>query len=85
MERIAIDILGELPETDKGNRYIVVISEYYTKWTESHPMQNMKASTVAIKILATNICLSLRLDNFDLTREAIPIFPEPTLFTGNPT
>lgn len=27
MERIAIDILGELPETDSGNRYIVVISD----------------------------------------------------------
>lgn len=47
MERIAIDILGELPESDIGNMYIVVISDYYTKWTESHPMPNMEASTVA--------------------------------------
>lgn len=53
MERIAIDILGELPESDSGNRYIVVISDYYTKWTESHPMPNMEASTVA-NILITS-------------------------------
>jgi hypothetical protein len=54
MERIAIDILGELPESDGGNRYIVVISDYYTKWTESHPMPNMEASTVA-SILITQV------------------------------
>jgi transposase InsO family protein len=49
MERIAIDIL----ERDSGNRYIVVISDY-TKWTESHPMPNMEASTVA-NILITQV------------------------------
>ena len=47
MERIATDILGELPLTDKGNRYILVRSDYFTKWTEAFPMQNMEARTVA--------------------------------------
>ena len=47
MERIAIDILGELPVTEEGNRYILVIGDYFTKWTECHAMQNMEASTVA--------------------------------------
>ena len=47
MERIATDILGELPVTDKGNRYILVVSDYYTKWTEAFPMPNMEARTVA--------------------------------------
>jgi transposase InsO family protein len=46
MERIATDI-GELPETINGNRYILVVSDYYTKWTESYPMPNMEARTVA--------------------------------------
>ena len=50
MERIALDILGELPQTENGNRYIVVIADYYTKWTESFPMPNMEARTV-VKIL----------------------------------
>ena len=27
LDRIAIDILGELPETDNGNKYIVVVSD----------------------------------------------------------
>jgi hypothetical protein len=34
MERIAMDILCELPETSGGNKHILVISDYYTKWTE---------------------------------------------------
>ena len=47
MERLAIDILGELPITERGNRYILVIGDYFTKWTECHAMPNMEASTVA--------------------------------------
>ncbi|CAC5388523.1 unnamed protein product [Mytilus coruscus] len=47
MERIAADILGELPETDNGNWYILVVSDYFSKWTESFAMPNMEAVTVA--------------------------------------
>ena len=35
MERIAIDILGELPITTNGNKYILVIADYFTKWAEA--------------------------------------------------
>ena len=54
MERIAIDILGELPMTERGNKYILVISDYFTKWTESFAMPNMKANTCA-KILVEEV------------------------------
>ncbi|CAC5410702.1 unnamed protein product [Mytilus coruscus] len=56
MERIAIDILGELPKTANDNKYILVIADYYTKWTESFPMENMEASTVANIIVTEIIC-----------------------------
>ena len=35
MERNATDILGELPETINGNRYILVVSDYYTPSSSS--------------------------------------------------
>ena len=47
MERIAVDILGELPLTEKGNKYILVLADYFTKWTECFPMANMETSTIA--------------------------------------
>jgi transposase InsO family protein len=47
MERTATDILGELPITDKKSRYILVVLHYYSKWTESFPMKNIEAETVA--------------------------------------
>jgi transposase InsO family protein len=58
MERIATDILGELPITDRGNRYISVVSDYYSKWTEGFPMKNMEAETVA-KIIEEQVLTRL--------------------------
>ena len=56
MERIAIDILGELPQTENGNKYIVVISDYFTKWTEAFPIPNMEACTVAKVLVEEVLC-----------------------------
>ena len=54
MERIAVDILGELPRTENGNKYILVVGDYFTKWTECFPMPNMEAVTVA-RILVNEV------------------------------
>lgn len=54
MERIAADIMGELPETENGNKYILVVSDYFTKWTESFTMPNMESRTVA-KIIVEDV------------------------------
>lgn len=35
MERIAIDILGPIPLTEKGNKYDIVICDCFSKWTEA--------------------------------------------------
>ena len=48
-ERMAIDILGPLPKTYKGNRYLMVVEDYFTKWTEAIPIKDMEAITVAQK------------------------------------
>ena len=40
MERIAMDILGPFAVTEKGNKYILVICDYFTKWVEAIPIPN---------------------------------------------
>ena len=47
MERIAIDILGPLPKTLSGNEYVMVISDYFTKWIECYALPDQQAYTVA--------------------------------------
>jgi hypothetical protein len=51
-----MDILGPLPETRKGSKYILVIGDYFTKWKEAFPMHDMEASTVATIFINEFIC-----------------------------
>ena len=46
-ERVGIDILGPLPESKRGNKYIVVIGDYFTNWVEAFGIPDMEAETVA--------------------------------------
>ena len=47
-QRIAMDIVGPFPQTDKGNAYILVIGDYFTKWVDVYPMKDMEAASVAV-------------------------------------
>lgn len=47
MERICIDLTGPLPETENRNKYIMVVTDWFTKWTEAHPIPDQSAATVA--------------------------------------
>ncbi|KAF7644240.1 hypothetical protein LDENG_00225380 [Lucifuga dentata] len=47
MERVGVDILGPFPTTDSGNRYILVVMDYFTKWPEAYVIPDQSASTTA--------------------------------------
>ena len=51
LERIAVDILGPLPVSDRRNKFIMVVGDYFTRWTECYPIPNPQAPTVATKLV----------------------------------
>lgn len=50
-ERIAMDIAGPFPETNNGNRYLLVAMDYFSKWPEVYPIPNQEATTVADQLV----------------------------------
>ena len=58
MERMAVDIVSFPTETNSGNTCAVVISDYFTKWTEAFALPNHQAMTVA-DTLVTEVFMRL--------------------------
>ncbi|UYV77866.1 K02A2.6-like [Cordylochernes scorpioides] len=56
-ERIAIDVAGPFPKSDLGNKYILVIMDYFTKWPVAVPIPDQEASTVSEALLQDWVCL----------------------------
>ncbi|KAL2099461.1 hypothetical protein ACEWY4_005941 [Coilia grayii] len=56
MERIAIDLMGPMNETERYNRYILVVQDYFTKWVEAYPLPDEQAVTVAEVLVAQWVC-----------------------------
>lgn len=57
-ERVTLDIMGPLHVslTEQGNRYILVIGDYFTKWTKAYANPDQEAETVAKKLVNEFIC-----------------------------
>ena len=56
LERIAVDIMGPLPKTVNDNEYIMVVGDYFTKWTEAYALKDHTAQTVAEVLIEHFIC-----------------------------
>jgi transposase InsO family protein len=46
-ERIAVDICGPFPITSRKNRYMLVVTDFVSKWVEPIAIENQEAVTVA--------------------------------------
>ena len=51
LEKIVVDIMGPLPTTDGGNEYIMVVCDYFSKYTEAYAIPNHTAQVVADKLV----------------------------------
>ena len=47
-ERIAMDIVGPVPKTQRNNQYILVVIDYYTHWPEAFALEHQDAHSVAL-------------------------------------
>lgn len=55
-ERIALDVAGPFPASDSGNKYILVVMDYFTKWPEVFAIPNQEAVTIAEKLVNEVFC-----------------------------
>ena len=54
---VGIDFIGPLsPVAKDGSRYILTISDYFTKWVEVVPTVNKMSSTMASSLFKVSMC-----------------------------
>jgi len=41
------DFIGPLPETAQGNKYIITLTDYFSKWAEAAPLPSKHAAGVS--------------------------------------
>lgn len=56
LDRLSTDLLGPLPITPRNNRYILTVTDYFTKWVEVFPVPDQTATTCAQVILNEVVC-----------------------------
>ena len=50
-QRIAMDVVGPLPKTGQGHRYILVVCDYSTRYPEAFPLKRFTATAVAEQLV----------------------------------
>ena len=56
LQIVAVDILGPLPVTAQGNKYVLVACDCFTRWVEVYAIQNQEAVTVAKTLVDEMFC-----------------------------
>ena len=51
-----MDIVGLFPESESENKYILVVSDYFSKWVEAYGIANQEASTIAQTLVDEFFC-----------------------------
>ena len=51
VDRVHVDIIGPLPVSNNGTRYVLMLVDQFTKWIEAYPIPDQTAETVARNIV----------------------------------
>ena len=71
-DRVAVDVLGPFPPSNRGNRYVVVFSDHLTRWCDAFPVPSVEATVISCLLVdeviarhgAPRVLLSDRGKNF---------------------
>ena len=55
-ETVVVDMLGPLPVTEKGNKFIILFFDSFTKWCEAIAVPDIKAERIARHFVTDIIC-----------------------------
>lgn len=55
-EKVSWDIMGPLPTTSAGNKYILVVTDIFSKWTEAFAIHSTDSATLATILFDEVIC-----------------------------
>lgn len=55
-EYVSWDIMGPLPVSEQGNRYILVVTDLFTKWVEAFPLSSTTSTTLATVLVDEIVC-----------------------------
>ena len=61
-DRIALDIVGPLPKTSRGHRYILVLVDYATRYPEALPLRAAVAKEVLLLFSRVGIAREILTD-----------------------
>ena len=57
--QIGMDLIGPLTETSRGNKFIITVTDYFSKWAEAGPLPSKHACGVASFLYSTVKLLTL--------------------------
>ena len=50
LERIAVDVLSPLPVSEKENKYLLIVGDYFTKCVDASPSKNQWADVAEVLV-----------------------------------
>jgi len=50
-EVLGLDLIGPLPETARNKKYVLTMTDLYTKWVIAAPLESKTAAEVSAKII----------------------------------
>ena len=56
--QVGMDVIGSLPVTTRGNKYIITLTYYFSKWAEAAPSGDHTAASVTKFMYSVSVIVS---------------------------